>query len=140
MKDQLVIFTQKHWPLALAWVGVIVMFIINEIRIMLNGSKKISVSELVNMVNNKDALVIDIRNTDAYNSGHITDAVHIESKDLSTAHKALVANKNKPVILVCNRGISAQDCAKNIKDYQGEVFILDGGMTAWHDDKMPVVK
>jgi rhodanese-related sulfurtransferase len=97
----------------------------------------LSPAETVQMINRQHAVLVDIRNLDAYNAGHIPQARHIPVAEFDK--KAASLPKNKPVILVCDLGRSAIGAAKKLRALGlAEVTTLDGGMRAWSSSDLPV--
>ncbi len=97
----------------------------------------LSPTETVQMMNHQHAVLVDIRDADAYNAGHIPQARHIPVADFDK--KAASLPKNKPVILVCDLGRSAVGAAKKLRELGlTEVTTLDGGMRAWSAAGLPV--
>jgi len=97
-------------------------------------------SEAVQLINRHNAVVIDVRPNDTYNKGHIVDSVCIPAHELTDSPKKLGKYKGKPVILVCNTGMQTQKIAASLKKQGYTAFSLSGGMRAWSDAQLPLVK
>ena len=69
------------------------------------AGRAVSSSEAVQMVNQKDAILIDLRSADQFKAGAIAQSRNIPAADLDA--KAGTLPKDKPVILVCDTGRSA---------------------------------
>jgi len=96
---------------------------------------------VVQRINRDKAVVVDVREAEEYVSGHITNARNIPLSQLEERLPQVVKNKALPVILVCAtspRSARAQLVAKKLGYAQAEV--LAGGMKAWRDAALPVVK
>lgn len=94
------------------------------------GSKyeNISVSE-VNRHLSKGALLIDIRNEDAFKTGHIKGAVNIPMKSLPFKMNEL--DKNKELLVICYVGGSSKLASKILSKSGFKVKNVIGGMEAW---------
>ena len=93
-------------------------------------------------INRQDGVVVDIRAKAEFDKGHIAGAEHltlekIQKNDLSSLEK----RKSKPIIVVCNAGLSASGAANILlKNGFAEVSILQGGMNTWLQANLPVSK
>jgi len=54
------------------------------------------------------ALVIDVRSTEEFESGHLDGAVHVPFEDTNALVDAIGANKDRPVVLYCGSGRRAE--------------------------------
>lgn len=105
------------------------------------GITTLSVTEAVMLMNRKSALVLDVREADEFAQGHLQGARHVPLSQLSTRLKELEKFRDKPVLVVCERGRRANAAAKLLKAQQfTQLNILKGGMLAWTDAKMPSSK
>jgi rhodanese-related sulfurtransferase len=105
------------------------------------GITTLSVTEAVMLMNRKSALVLDVREADEFAQGHLQGARHVPLSQLSTRLKELEKFRDKPVLVVCERGRRANAAAKMLKAQQfTQLNILKGGMLAWTDAKMPSSK
>lgn len=97
--------------------------------------------EAVQLINRRDAVVIDVRDAGEYASGHITNARHIPEAQLAERMKELEKFKSRPIIVACRAGTRAAGAAALLRK-QGfaEVFALRGGIAAWQQASMPLEK
>lgn len=77
--------------------------------------------------------VVDIRDDQSFELGHIPSAYH-----LSNASVSLFVDENEfetPVVVCCYHGISSQQAAQFLI-HQGfnEVYSMDGGFEAWQSN------
>lgn len=79
--------------------------------------------------------VMDVRAKDAFEKGHISNAVSAPSDDAAAVMKAVNDNKNGLYVLVCYSGNSKADAARNIMVKNGvdesRIICLQGGMGTW---------
>ena len=79
--------------------------------------------------------VMDVRAKDAFDKGHISNAVSAPSDDEAAVMKAVNDNKNGLYVLVCYSGNSKADAARNIMVKNGvdesRIICLQGGMGTW---------
>jgi rhodanese-related sulfurtransferase len=105
------------------------------------GTKEVSVTEAVQLINRRDAVVIDVRDAADFASGHIPNARHIPAGDVEKRLKELEKLKQRPVIVSCRSGNrSAATTALLRKNGFAEVFPLKGGILGWQQASMPLEK
>lgn len=90
-------------------------------------------------MNREDALVLDVRETGEWNSGHITGARHITLGQLEKRMSEIEKFKDRPIIIVCASGNrSSSACAQLKKGGFGQVFSLAGGISGWIEANLPL--
>lgn len=96
-------------------------------------------AEATLLMNREDALVLDVRETGEWSSGHITGARHISLGQLDKRLSELDKFKEKPIIVVCATGNrSSSACGQLKKHGFGKVFSLGGGVSSWRDANLPL--
>lgn len=74
--------------------------------------------------------IVDIRDHDSFQRGHISGAVEINDGNINEFIE--FTDKNKPVICYCYHGISSQSAAKFfIQNGFKKVYSLNGGYEQW---------
>lgn len=102
------------------------------------GSAAVGTLEATQLVNQRHAVLVDIRAEDAFAAGHIAQSRHIPLAELE--QKAASLPKDKPLIVVCETGRSAVAAARKLRALGHETFVLDGGVRAWTQASMPLTK
>jgi len=101
------------------------------------GVRPVPVTEAVQLVNQKNAVFIDIRSDDLFKAGHIAQSRHLPMADFHGKHANLP--KNKPLIVVCERGRTSLPAATALKKLGfTEVYSLEGGIQGWAKAGMPI--
>jgi rhodanese-related sulfurtransferase len=109
-------------------------------RLMRPG-QEVGPAEAVQLMNRRDAVVLDVRDAADYKSGHITNARHIPETELDARAKELEKVKTKPIIVSCARGNRSAGVATRLRKLGfNEVVSLRGGIAAWRDANMPLEK
>ena len=105
------------------------------------GVAQASPTEAVLLINRANALVLDVRDDQEFAGGHIADAKHIPAAQLEARINELRRYKDRPLIINCQGGVrSAKACDLLRKHEFSKVYNLQGGLNAWIQAKLPVVK
>ncbi|MEM9624256.1 MAG: rhodanese-like domain-containing protein, partial [Pseudomonadota bacterium] len=92
--EQLFVFIGNHPILVGVFVVLLVLFIRNEMN---RGGASVSAQELVSLVNNESAVILDVRDKAEYDQGHIVDAINIPYASLESRADELDKYKDKPL-------------------------------------------
>ncbi len=93
------------------------------------------------LINQQDALVLDVRDASDYHQGHILAARNIPLAQLEARVSDLSKYKERPVIISCQSGnVSAKAAAVLRRHGFTQVFNLAGGIPAWQQAGLPVEK
>lgn len=83
------------------------------------------------------SVVLDVRSPSEWKGGHIEGAVHIPLGDLSA--KAQTLPQEATIITVCGSGYRSSIAASLLAQMHfAHVSSMDGGMTAWMRQKLPI--
>lgn len=137
--DQFSEFAGNNTLLVLALTISFFVLIFSELRRKASGLVAVDPTDAVKLING-DAVVIDLRNADAFALGHIVNAKNIPMDELAAKHAQIAAFKNKPVVAVCQAGVTSTKAVNTLRKSGFEsVYGLKGGMTAWGQAGLPVV-
>ena len=137
--DKLLEFTSNNMLLVLALMISFFVVVFTELRRKASGLVNIEAAEVVKLVNN-DALVSDLRGTEAFSRGHIVSAKNIPSDELDTKLNQLQRFKSKPIVAVCEAGATSTKAIDTLRAAGFEsVYGLKGGMAGWSQAGLPVV-
>jgi rhodanese-related sulfurtransferase len=102
---------------------------------------KVSLLQATQLMNQNKSNVIDVRDIAEFEVGHIKSAKNIPLNDLSNRMTELEKQKANPVIVVCASGTrSATAVAMLTRAGFTQAVSMDGGMSAWQAQGLPVVK
>ena len=140
--QQYIEFLQANPLLAIAWLGIFVALIFTTLKSGLSPIKKITNQQATLLINRSDAKVIDIRANDEFKKGHILNSIHLPlSKIKNNELSALEKEKDNPIIVVCNTGMTSTQAAQMLfKAGFTNVHNLQGGIAQWSNDKLPLTK
>lgn len=133
-------FITEHLALVGAFAVLLALLSLIEFIRIRRLNRGVSPAEAVLLINREHAMVLDIRDKDAYQSGHIIDAISLPKANADGAAKALEKNRNKPLIVACYTGSTAQTVAADLKQRGFNTHVLTGGMRAWAAAELPLVK
>lgn len=133
-------FISNHAMLFFAAVVVFVVLLIVEALRAKRGSFNIDPLKTTQLINHQNAIVIDIRDPEAFRKGHIIDAILMPITDIKQLGKKIEKLKLKPLIIICAAGIESQKIAAFLLKNGYNAYSLAGGMRAWLNAQMPIVK
>lgn len=107
----------------------------------LRNVKEVNNAAALQLINHKNALVLDVRDQKEFAAGHILNAKLIPLLKLKESIGELERHRDRPIVVVCRSGQrSATACA--ILGTRGfdQAYNLSGGMLAWQKADLPVEK
>ena len=111
-----------------------------EIRERIQAFAALGTMQAVRLMN-QGALVIDLRGKEAYDAGHIGDARNVPLAQLASQADSLRKWRDKSVITYCDSGASGASAARTLAKLGfTQVFNLQGGLSAWVKDNLPLAK
>jgi rhodanese-related sulfurtransferase len=103
-------------------------------------SSAIAPSEAIRLVNS-GAVLVDLRAANQYKDGHITGAKNLPGDQVAADPKAVVKLAAKTVVLYCDDGATTAAAQRTLaRAGVRNVFSLRGGLAAWKQENLPVVK
>lgn len=132
-------FVANHPFLFAALALVVVALIANEVVGNLTGGKRLSASEAVRLINDRDPIVVDVRSLADFKRGHLLNAFHAPLAKFDDYVGQLAKDKSRPVLVYCALGSSSSTAADKLKKSGfAEVYPLKGGINAWQMANLPV--
>lgn len=84
----------------------------------------------------KDAVVVDVRQHEEWQTGHIHDAIHVPLSQLSNRRQQLP--RGKTIVTVCRSGHRSALAARKLTRAGHDVLNLSGGLNAWARAGLPL--
>jgi rhodanese-related sulfurtransferase len=108
---------------------------------VLRRGSGVSTADATLLINRQNAVIVDLRNAAEFAGGHLPQARHFDFAELQAKAPQINKNKKTPLLLICQTGQRAQK-AQAILTAAGylDVHVLLGGLNAWQQAGMPVVK
>jgi rhodanese-related sulfurtransferase len=137
--SQFVEFFQHHLYLFAAFGVALVLFLANEVHGALTGGVRLAPLQAVRLINDREAIVVDLRTAADYKKGHLLNALNLPVAKLTERAGELGKDKTKPVLLYCALGgVATEAAAKLRKLGYSEVYPLRGGINGWLGSNLPV--
>ncbi len=106
---------------------------------LMRGKHTLTTLQATQLLNKGKVTLIDVRAADEFGAGHLRASVNVPLDEL--AQRANDFDKSRPVLLVCAGGVRAQRGAAQLRRAGfSEVYVLEGGFTAWQSQGLPSVK
>lgn len=110
-------------------------FVGNSIR----GIKEVSAAAALQLINYKDALILDVREAAEFNTGHVLNAKQIPFGKLSERMGELERYRSHPIVVMDSSGIrSVAACVLLNKKGFELAYNLAGGVQAWQKAGLPL--
>lgn len=136
--DQLIEFAGNHMLLVGGFV-VVAALLIQDLAAGGMGKGSLEPKEATDLINRQNAVIIDVRPSNDFSSGHIINAINIPMSGFSNQIDKLKKHQGKPIIVSCRSGAqSSAACRMLRKSGFEEVYNLRGGMLSWQNAKFPV--
>jgi rhodanese-related sulfurtransferase len=107
----------------------------------MRGVKDVDVAEALQLINHKNALVLDVREDAEYKAGHLLNAKWIPLGKLGDRIGELERYREQNIVVVCRSGQrSASACALLGKQGFAQAYNLEGGVMGWQKSNLPLEK
>ena len=139
--NRLLAFAGENQLLVMVFIGLTLAIIYNEFSRLTSGFKAVDPAGLTALINRQDALLVDVSASADFEKGHIAGAKNVQMSQFDADNKVLAKVREMPVALVCRTGNSSAEAARKLaKAGFKQVFWLDGGLAAWQQANLPLVK
>jgi len=132
-------FIGSHPILVAAFVGLTIALVVSEVSRLTRGFKAVNPAQLTRLINQEDALVVDLSGSADFQKGHIIGSRHVPMSQFDPESRDLAKARDLPIALVCRTGMTAGGAAKRlVKAGFRNVHILEGGIAAWQQADLPL--
>jgi len=105
------------------------------------GGTSVGTLEATMLINQKDAIVIDVREPGEFAQSHILNARNVPLGEIEARIKEIERFKEKPVIVSCATGNRSGSAAAVLRKHGfANVVNLAGGLAAWQQAGLPTGK
>lgn len=103
--------------------------------------ENIDSDELVEKMESKPGIMLDVRTPDETRDGIIEGATMMDFYEDNFKNRIMELDRDQPVYVYCASGNRSGQTAKMLKDAGfDEVYNLEGGITKWEESGKPVIK
>lgn len=137
--SQMIEFAGNNLILVAAMMVILALILKTEIGLRLSNVPQLSINDAVRLLNDDDVVVLDVRETKEYNSGHLRNAIHIPLSALNKRISELEKYKNKKILAYCRSG-SRSNTACRLLNKQGfeNTSNMSGGIMGWSSANLPL--
>jgi rhodanese-related sulfurtransferase len=141
MLTQISEFAVNHLYLVAAFVVLLALVVFNEVKIATQRFASLTPANAVQLMNNEDVVVLDVREASETAAGKIAKAVQIPVSAVKTRIAELDKHKGKTLLVYCKTGArSAAACKELSQNGFDKIYSLNGGLLAWQEAHLPISK
>ena len=134
---EIFVFVSEQWLLITLLAALIGVFVLTEQR---KSGKTLTTSELVRLMNDDEAIVVDVRSAAEFESGHIHGALSIPHLKLASRIAELEKYREKIIVVADKIGQHSGAAGKKLSAAEFNVRRLGGGISEWQGSSLPLVK
>lgn len=139
--DQMIEFARNHWILFSALGFTLYLLFQDLFESLMRKYHIVTASGAVELMNQTEVTVIDVREPAEYIGAHIEDSLNIPASKLENRIGELENYKSQAVLVSCQTGTrSPKACNRLLKEGFSDVYLLKGGIQAWQDLNLPIRK
>jgi rhodanese-related sulfurtransferase len=103
--------------------------------------KDINNVEATQLMNRRNAVLLDVREPKEFEGGRLPSAIHIPMSQLAGRVSELAKLVSRPIVAYCDTGRRSRMAAGTLeKAGFKEIYTLQGGIAAWKKDGLPLEK
>ncbi len=131
------VFVSEQWVLVSVLMGLIYIYAWRE---KTKSGATLSIHGVTQLLNRDEAILLDVRDQAEFKEGHIVDAINISHGSLKDRVNELEKHKTKTIVVADKMGQHAGAAGRLLGDAGYTVSRLQGGMSEWTNQNLPVVK
>lgn len=137
---QLVEFVGNHTLLFVALFAVLGMIVYTEWTRFQGAGSALSPFAATRLLNDDEAVLIDVRNESEYKTGHVLNARSIPLSDFDKRLHELQKFKDRDVVVYCDNGMRTSRALGKLKKAGfSRLHTINGGLVAWEKASLPTV-
>lgn len=92
--------------------------------------QRINKQQAQELLKNENVKLVDIRDNESYNNGHLKKAIHLTQNNIADFIET--TPKETPILVICYHGNSSQNIAQYLTSCNfASVYSIDGGYDGW---------
>ena len=134
-------FIASNWHLFAALIVISTLIGIDTMRRGGAGANQVSAVQLPQLINQENAVVVDVCQPEEFRKGHIPAAINIPVDQIKEQLGQLekFRKKDRPIVLSCRSGQRASRAATVLRKNEFKrVYTLSGGLAAWEKENLPL--
>jgi len=134
-------FIANNWHLFAALIVISLLIGIDTMRRGGAGANQVSAVQLPQLINQENAVVVDVCQPEEFRKGHIPAAINIPVDQIKEQLGQLekFRKKDRPIVLSCRSGQRASRAATVLRKNEFKrVYTLSGGLAAWEKENLPL--
>ncbi len=139
--DNLPEFFLNNQLLCMAFIAVAGALVWTFFQGRAKGVRNIDPANATRLINQENALILDVRPEAEFRQGHIVNALNLPAAGLDNRIDSLNKYRQRPVVAVCRSGQASIKAASALvaKGFEN-VYSLSGGILAWEGASLPLTK
>jgi len=134
-------YLQSNYMMVIVFVGSGLMLLWSYFGSKIQGIKEVNTVGALQLINHKEAVIVDVREQKEYDTGHLLNAKLIPLDALKGRIGELEKYREHPILLVCRSGQRSRIASAQLKN-RGftQAYSLTGGVIAWQKADLPLEK
>lgn len=124
-------FLIKNLIISLILISSILILVLFEINEFIKSKNGITTEAAINLINHKNAIIIDVRNETDFKKCHIANSINIPDYKIEKKQDLLKKYKKKHILIIHQNNNKAQKTVKNLMLNLENVSYLKDGIEAW---------
>lgn len=138
--SQVLEFISNNLLLCSAFAAVLGMVIFYEYSRFASGMTRLSPFAATKMLNDGEAMFLDVRDDKEYKAGHVLNARHVPLSQMDKFMHELEKHREKDVVVYCDNGQRAQRAGGRLrKNGFTRLHVISGGLNEWEKANLPTV-
>jgi rhodanese-related sulfurtransferase len=134
-------FVMNHPFLVIAFAVLLALVFFNELKIATQRFASLTPAAAVQLMNQDDVVVLDVRESSETIGGKIARAIQIPVSAIAKRVGELDKHKDKTLLVYCKSGARAGIACKELGKHGFEkIYSLNGGLAAWQEAHLPLSK
>lgn len=134
-------FLQDNYMMVLVFVSSGLMLLWSFFGNKIRGIKEVDTVSALQLINHKEAVILDVREKNEYDAGHILNARLIPLGKLHERIGELEKFRAQPIVVMCRSGNRSSIAVAQLnKQGFAQVYNLAGGIIAWQKANLPLEK
>ncbi len=134
-------YLQSNYIMVIVFIGSGIMLFWSYFGSKIQGIKEVGTVEALQLINHKDAIIVDVREENEFTTGHLLNAKLFPLGALKGRVGELEKYREHPILTVCRSGQRSKIAAAQLKN-RGftQAYSLVGGVVAWQKAELPLEK